>query len=68
VNVVEVTRQIRAKVDRDIKKGEEIRINYSHPYPVKFANRTRYLNLAKINMDVPAFTLTAEYLESVKKK
>lgn len=66
VNVVEVTRQIKARADRDIKKGEEIRINYTHPYPVEFALIEQGMNLAKINMDVPVFTLTSEYLESVR--
>ncbi len=68
VNVVEVSRQIRAKADRDIKKGEEIRIDYNHPYPVEFALIEEGMKIAKINMDVPVFTLTAEYLQTVKEK
>lgn len=68
VNVVEVTRQIRLKAERDIKKGEEIRVEYRHPYPVEFAVIERAMNLVKINMDVPAFTLTKEYLDEVMKK
>ncbi len=68
VNVVEVTRQIRAKADRDIKKGEEIRIDYTHPYPVEFAIIEEGMNLAKINMDKPMTTLTAEFLAEVKAK
>lgn len=66
VNVVEVERQIRAIADKDIKKGDEIRIAYRHPYPVEFALIEEGMNLAKINMDVPAFTLTKSYLDSVK--
>lgn len=66
VNVVEVERQMRAVADRDIKKGEEIRLAYRHPYPVEFALIEEGMNLAKINMDVPVFTLTKEYLDSVK--
>lgn len=68
VNVVEVTRQIRATVERDIKKGEEIRISYSHPYPIEFALIEEGMNIAKINMDVPTFTLTKEYLDEVRAK
>lgn len=68
VNVVEVTRQIRARADRDIKKGEEIRLDYTHPYPVEFALIEEAANLAKINMDVPAFTLTHKYIQDVRLK
>ncbi len=68
VNVVEVIRQIRVRADRDISKGEEIRLEYTHPYPVEFALIEQGMGLAKINMDVPAFTLTKEYLDSVKDK
>jgi hypothetical protein len=68
VNVVEVMRQIAVKADRDIKKGETIRLDYNHPYPVEFALIEQGMNLAKINMDVPVFTLTREYLDSVRDK
>lgn len=66
VNVVEVMRQIRVRADRDIAKGEEIRLDYTHPYPVEFALIEEGMGLAKIKMDVPVFTLTKEYLDSVK--
>lgn len=68
VNVVEVTRQIRARADRDIKQGEEIRIDYTHPYPVEFALIEEAAKLAKINMDVPALELTVKYINAVKDK
>ena len=68
VNVVEVERQIKAVADRDIKKGEEIRLTYYHPYPVEFALIEEAMNLAKIRKDVPAFELSAEYIKSVKDK
>jgi hypothetical protein len=68
VNVVEVTRQLRVRADRDIQKGEEIRLDYTHPYPVEFAIIEEGMKIAKINKDVPVFTLTAEYLEEVKSK
>lgn len=68
VNVVEVTRQMKCLADRDIKKGEEIRLEYKHPYPVEFAVIEKAMKLVKINMDVPVFTLTKEYLDEVMKK
>lgn len=68
VNVVEVTRQIRARADRDIKAGEEIRLEYKHPYPVEFALIEEAMKIAKINQDVPVFTLTADYINDVRLK
>lgn len=68
VNVVEVERQISARADRDIKKGEEIRLTYYHPYPVEFALIEEAMKIAKIRKDVPAFTLTADYIKAVKEK
>lgn len=68
MNVVEVTRQIRVRVDRDLKKGSEVRMEYKHPYPVEFAIIEQGMNIAKINMDVPVFTLTKDYLDEVRKK
>jgi len=68
IHVVDVTRQIRVVTDRDIKKGEEIRLEYTHPYPIEFAIIEEGMKIAKINRDKQAFTLTAEFLDSVKKK
>lgn len=68
VNVVEVERQLRVIVERDIQKGEEIRLTYTHPYPVEFALIEEAMKIAKIRQDVPVFTLTAEYINSVKEK
>lgn len=68
VNVVEVERQIRARADRDIKAGEEIRMTYIHPYPVEFAIIEEAAKIAKIRMDVPARELTVEYIQSVREK
>lgn len=68
VNVVEVTRQIRARADRNIKKGEEIRLDYTHPYPVEFALIEEAAKLAIINKDVPMMELTVEYINATKEK
>ncbi len=68
MHVVEVTRQIACRADRDIKKGEQIRLDYKHHYPVEFAVIEEAMGLAKIGVDAVAFSLTKEYLESVQKK
>lgn len=68
VNVVEVGRQLACVLDKDMKKGERININYSHPYPIEFAIIEQVYGIAKIKMDVPALTLTREYIDKVKKK
>lgn len=68
VNVVDVDRQIRVRVERDIKKGEEVRLTYTHPYPIEFALIEEAANLAKIRMDVPVRELSLEYIESVRAK
>jgi hypothetical protein len=68
VNVVEVTRQIRVRLDRDFKAGEEIRLDYVHPYPVEFAIIEEAAKLAKINMDTPRYELTVDYINEVKGK
>jgi hypothetical protein len=68
VNVVEVGRQLECVLDKDMKKGDKIRLNYSHPYPVEFAILEQVYGIAKINMDVPALVLTNQYIDSVKAK
>ncbi len=56
VNVVEVMR------------GEAIRIDYTHPYPIEFAIIEEGWKIAMIDKDTKVTELTAEYLELVKKK
>lgn len=68
VNVVDVMRQIRVVAERDISKGEEIRLEYTHPYPIEFAIIEEAMNIAKIRHDVPVFQLTKEYIDSVQAK
>jgi len=68
VNVVEVVRQIRCIAERDISKGEEIRLEYRHPYPIEFALIEEAMKIAKINNDVKVFELTKEYMDAVRKK
>jgi hypothetical protein len=66
INVVEVMRQIKCVVDRDIKKGEIINLNYIHPYPLEYAIIERAYKIAQINKDAPMMSLTAEYIEKIK--
>lgn len=68
VNVVQVARQIVCTPNKDIKAGEEFRLEYTHPYPLEFAILEESYKIAKINEDVPVFTLTKEFIEDTKKK
>lgn len=68
VNVVEVGRQLECVLDKDMKRGEKIRLNYTHPYPIEFALIEEAYKIAKINKDVPALTITKEYIDEVKSK
>jgi len=66
INVVEVGRQLECVLENDMKKGDKININYNHPYPIEFALIEQAWGIAKINMDVPAFTLTTDYIKKAK--
>ena len=68
VNVVEVTRQIQARLDKDYQKGQVININYRHPYPIEFALIEEAWKIAVIKKDTKVTELTIEYIEEVKKK
>ncbi|MEI6732231.1 MAG: hypothetical protein WCK90_06160 [archaeon] len=68
INVVEVGRQLQCVLDKDMKKGDKININYTHPLPLEFAIIEQVYGIAKINMGAPALSLTREYIEEVKKK
>jgi len=68
INVVEVSRQLLCVLDEDMKKGQEIRLNYTHQLPIEFAIIEEVGKIAKINQDVPVMTLTKEYIEEVRKK
>ena len=68
IDVVEVGRQLQCELTEDMKKGAKININYTHPYPLDFALIEQVYGIAKIKMDVPAFSLTREYIEEAIKK
>lgn len=68
ISVVEVGRQLECVLDKDMKKGEKIRLNYHHSLPLEFAIIEEVYGIAKINMDVPVLILTKEYINEVKSK
>lgn len=68
INVVEVGRQIQCVLDKDLKKGEVININYTHPYPIEFALIEEAWKIAQIKKDTKVTELTVGYIEEVKKK
>lgn len=68
IDVVEVGRQLECVLDKDMKKGEKIHINYTHPYPIEFALIEEAYKIAKINHDVYAFEITKEYIDMVREK
>lgn len=68
VNVVEVGRQLKCKLDKDMKKGQIININYSHPYPVEFALIEEAYKIAKIDEKIPRIEITKEFLAEVQAK
>jgi hypothetical protein len=68
INVVEVGRQLECVLDKDMKKGQKININYTHPYPIEFALIEQVYGIAKINMDVPALVLTNDYIKEMRAK
>lgn len=68
VNVVEVARQLECELDKDMKKGQKIRINYTHPYPVEFALIEEAYKIALIKKDTKVTELTKEYIDEVRNK
>jgi len=66
INVVEVGRQLQCELTEDMKKGQKININYTHPYPIEFALIEEAYKIAKIDESVPRIVLTREYIDKVK--
>ena len=66
INVVEVGRQLQCELTEDMKKGQKININYTHPYPIEFALIEEAYKIAKIDESVPKVVLTREYIDKVK--
>ena len=68
INVVEVGRQLQCELTEDMKKGQKININYTHPYPIEFALIEEAYKIAKIDEKIPRIELTREYINEVKAK
>lgn len=68
INIVEVSRQIKCVLDKDMKKGQEININYVHPYPIEFALIEEAYNIAKTTEGTQVLVLTKEFIDGVKEK
>lgn len=68
INVVEVGRQLQCVLDKDMKKGEKININYTHPYPLEFALIEEAYKIAVIDKKVPRFEITVDYINEVKSR
>jgi len=68
VNVVSVKRQLEATLGQDMKKGEKIRIDYFHPYPLEFAIIEEAYKIAEIKNDSKFIALSKEFIEKVKAK
>lgn len=68
ISVVEVNRQMEFVLDKDMKKGEKVKANYKHPYPLEFALIEEAYKIAKVDMDIPKIELTPEYIEKVRAK
>jgi len=67
INVVEVYRQIEVFLNEDKKKGDKIRIDYVHPYPLEFAIIEEVYKIAKIKEDTKMIEITNELIEEHKK-
>lgn len=68
VNVVQVMRQIKCILNDDMKKGQEISINYTHPYPLEFAILEEAYKIALIEQKDGVRELTKEFIDEVKAK
>ncbi len=68
ISVVEVGRQLEWVLDKDMKKGDKINLNYKHPYPLEFALIEEAYKIAKIDKDIPRIVLTKEYIKEVRAK
>lgn len=68
VNVVNVQRQLVCKLTEDKKKGDIIRLNYTHPYPLEFAIIEESMKLAAMDGTMKAVVLTKKMIDGFKKR
>lgn len=63
INIVYVKRQMKARLDRDFKAGEEISLEYSHPYPLEFALIEEGFKIAKVENEKGMIEITPEVIK-----
>jgi len=68
INVVEVGRQLKCVLDKDMKKGDVININYTHPYPIEHALIEEAWKIAQIKKDTKVTELTVDYINKVREQ
>ncbi len=68
IKIVYVTRNMKFKLEKDFKAGEEIVVAYEHPYPLEFAIIEEAFNLALIKKEKMGFMVTPEILAEVKRR
>lgn len=68
INMCIVSRQIEIDVNRDVKKGEKVRVGYSHPYPLEFGLLEEVYKIAKVEMAEKGFELTKEFIDATREK
>lgn len=66
INICDVYREIKVRLDRDFKAGEEINLGYKTPYPLEFAIIESIYEIAKVEEGAKVFELTKEMVEKYK--
>lgn len=68
INVVYVKRNLKCRLDKDMKAGDEINIEYNHPYPLEFALLEEAYNLAVVDKSRGAIEITPDMINKTKKQ
>ena len=68
IKIVYVTRNMKFKLEKDFKAGEEIIVAYEHPYPLEFAILEEAFNIALIKPEKMGFIVTPEIIAEVKRR
>lgn len=68
INMCIVSRQMDIEVTRDVKKGEHVRVDYTHPYPLEFGLLEEVYKIAKVDINEGIIELTKEYIDATREK
>jgi hypothetical protein len=68
INMCIVSRQLDIVVNRDVKKGEHVRVDYSHPYPLEYGLLEQVYKIAKVEMAEKGFELSKELIDATREK